>query len=253
MVKLLTCDTWITRWDWFDYARRHPEQVPFLLVDRSPCTDPFLDPYASSEERRPIISGLCRVLKQSLQQGNSYIYITRVDHRVCRQLHIPTTDEMHTYLGIAALTVASVHESHAKAAATFGSRRYVVAPVPTLYPPNLAHDLHDLRTRVAVPRESCIVSLKRGEKTVHYTPDRSTDAQWWEQVKFYYKRQKDRQLCAAECRLHQVADCDVLQLEHEHASVFTPTDWGGNPMNIYGIDLPATKAEWFYQQIACGR
>jgi hypothetical protein len=73
VVKLLTCDTWVKEWNWFDYAQRHPRPVPFLLVDRSPCPDPFLDPDASSEERRPIISGLCRGLKQHFQQGNIYI------------------------------------------------------------------------------------------------------------------------------------------------------------------------------------
>ncbi len=25
--KLLTCDTWVTEWKWFAYARQHQEQV----------------------------------------------------------------------------------------------------------------------------------------------------------------------------------------------------------------------------------
>jgi len=243
--KLLTCDTWVTEWKWFAYAQQHQGQVPFLLVDRSPCPDPFFDPYVSSEERRPIISGLCRCFK-NFQQGDSYIYITRVDHRVCHALSIP----IGSYLGIAALAVDEVHKSHAAAAATFTPRRYIVAPALTPYPPNLAHDLH---TRVAVLRESCIVSLKRGKSTVHYTPDCSTDAQWWEQVKFYHMRQKERQLRAAECRLQQVGGRDVLQLNPAHAPVFTPADWGGAQMNIYGIELQATQANQFCQLIAWGR
>lgn len=245
MIKLLTCQTWVTKWDWFAYAQKHPEQVPFQLVDRSPCTDPFLDPYASSEERRPIISGLCRCIK-NFQKGDNYIYVTRVDHRVCRALNIPTA----SYLGIAALTVVKVHASHAAAAATFTSRRYVVVPALTPYPPNLMHDLH---TRVAVLRESCIVSLEHDDRTVHYTPDCSTDAQWWEQVKFYHLRQKQRRLRVAECRLQRVGGCDVLQLNPAHAPVFTSADWGGEQMNINGIELQAALADQLCQRIVRGR
>ncbi len=104
--KLLTCQTWVTEWNWFDYAQRYREQVPFLLVDRSPCTDPFFDPYASSEEeRRPIISGLCRCIK-NFRQGDTYIYITRVNHKVCQALGIATENMTATYLGIAAHLIA---------------------------------------------------------------------------------------------------------------------------------------------------
>jgi hypothetical protein len=253
MIKLLTCQTWVTEWDWFVYAQRHPEQVPFLLVDRSPCTDPFLDPYTpSKEERRLIISGLCRVnqIKKYLRQGNTFIFITRVDHRVCRKLKIPTADERHTYLGIAALKIVREHASHEDAAKTFTSRRYIVAPDPTLYPPNLAHDLS---TRVAVLRENCIVSLKRGNSAVHYTPDCSTDAQWWEQVKSYYVRQKKNKLPAAECCLVQVGGLEAIQLDPAHAPIFTPADWGGKQMNLPGIELQAAKADQLCQRIARGR
>lgn len=243
MIKLLTCQTWVTRRDWFAYARHHPGQVPFLLVDRSPCTDPFLDPYASSEERRPIISGLCRGLKH-FRLGDSYIYITRVDPSVCRDLGISTA----SYLGIAALTITSVHASHAAAAATFTSKHYVVAPVLTPYPPNLAHDP---QMPAAVLRESCIVSLKSDHSAVHSTPDCSTDAEWRQQVKFYHWRQKQRQLHVAECRLHQVGGRDVLQLNPEHAPVFTPDDWGSKQMNVHGIELQAMQADQFYRRIAC--
>ena len=241
MVKLLTCDTWVTRWDWFDYAQRHLGQVPFLLVDRSPCTEPFLDPYASSEERRPIISGLCRCFKNF---HTIYIYITRVDDRVCRALNI----EMGSYLGIAALKVIKVHASHEKAAETFERRRYVVAPDSTPYPPNLAYDP---QMPAAVLRESCIVSLDR--KT-HYTPDRSTDAKWRRQVRLYYERQQKRHLRAAECRLHQVDGRDVLQLKPEHAPELTPADWGGKKLIRGSLILQEEKwADHLYQKIANGR
>jgi hypothetical protein len=245
MIKLLTCQTWVTDWDWFVYARQHQGQVPFLLVDRSPCTDPFFDPYASSEERRPIISGLCRCLK-NFHKGDIYIYITRVDHRVCRALGIPMGNTTASYLGIAALTVAKVYESHAVAAATFTSRRYVVAPAPTPYPPNLAHEPH---TPAAVLRDSCIVSRDRA----HSTPDCSTDVWWRQQLKIYHRRQRERQLRVAECRLQQVGSRDVLQLNPVHAPVLTPADWGSEQMNVNGIWLQATQADSLSRLIASGR
>jgi hypothetical protein len=46
MIKLLTYQTWLTRWDWFDYAQKHSEQVPFRLVDRSPCMEKVKAPLA---------------------------------------------------------------------------------------------------------------------------------------------------------------------------------------------------------------
>jgi hypothetical protein len=242
MIKLLTCQTWVTKRDWFDYAQQHPKQVPFLLIDRSPCTDPFLDPYASSEEQRPIISGLCRCLKH-FQKGDIYIYVTKVNSSVCQNLSIQTG----SYLGIAALEVEKVHISHAAAAATFAPRRYVVAPILTPYPPNLAHDP---QMPAAVFRESCIISLKYGSSAVHYTPDCSIDAQWRQQVKFYHYRQKKEQLHAAECRLLQVSGHDVLQLNPSCAPVFTPADWGGKQMNVNGIELQVTQAEKLYYRIA---
>ncbi len=250
--QLLTCQTWVTMRDWFIYARHHPEQVPFLLADRSPCTDPFLDPYAlSKEKRRPLISGLCRCIKDF---HDFYIYVSRVDDWVCRALGIPTG----SYLGIAALKVVEVHESHADAAATFMPRRYVVAPVLTPYPPNLAHDPG---APAAVLRESCIVSLDSDADCMldcstgvhHYTPDASTDDQWEKQFTFYHEREQDRRLLVAECRLVQVSEREALQLNPAHAPVFTPADWGGTRMNVNGIKLSAAKADELFQRIAYGR
>jgi hypothetical protein len=243
--KLLTCQTWVTEWDWFVYARNHPELVPFLLVDRSPCTDPFFDPYASSEEEgRPIISGLCRCIK-NFRQGDTYIYITRVNHKVCHELGIPTESATATYLGIAALTVVKVYESHAEAAETFTSRSYVVAPTPTPYPPNLAYESN---TRAAVQRESCIVSLD-----AHCTPDCSTDGQWRKQIKIYHWRESTRHLRVAECCVQYIDGREALQLDPERAPVFTPANWGGTQMNVNGISLQSTCAAQLCQQIANGR
>jgi hypothetical protein len=178
--------------------------------------------------------------------GDIYIYITKVDSSACRDLGIQAA----SYLGIAALIAVKVHTSHVAAAATFTSRRYVVAPVLTPYPPNLAHNP---QMPAAVFRESCIVSLKRDHSTVHYNPDRSTDAQWRQQVKFYHWRQKKKQLHIAECRLHQMGSRDALRLNPAHVPVFTPADWGGKQVNVNGIELQATQADKFCHRIACGQ
>jgi hypothetical protein len=61
--KLLTCRTWVLRAGWYEYALANPDLVPFPLTDRSPCQDPFFDPFAEPEKRRPVISGLCRGIK----------------------------------------------------------------------------------------------------------------------------------------------------------------------------------------------
>jgi hypothetical protein len=58
--KLLTFESWVTRATWYDYALAYPEMIPFPLIDRSPCQDPFFDPFAAPQDRRPVISGLCR-------------------------------------------------------------------------------------------------------------------------------------------------------------------------------------------------
>jgi hypothetical protein len=158
----------------------------------------------------------------------------------------------------AALKVVKVHASHAAAAATFTPRRYVVAPVLTPYPPNLAHDPH---MPAAVLRKSCIVSLDSDAYCApdcstgahHYTSDDSNDVQWRQQVTFYHSRQENRQLYVAECRLQRAGSREVLQLDPAHAPVFTPADWDGAQMNVNGIELSATKADEFYQRIACGR
>jgi hypothetical protein len=246
--KLLTCETWVTKPEWYAYAKQHREQVPpdFLLVDRSPCMDPFLDPYApSEEERRPFISGLCRFLT-NVVRGDIFIYLTKVDPDLYNDLKI--LNKATSYLGIAALTVAKIYESHEKAAETFEPRRYVVDPASTPYPPNLAYDPE---MPAAVGPKSCIVWLDK----VPYTPDDFDEDKWRAHSKEYYQRQVDKRLCAAECCLLQVANGrKALQLDPMHAPVFIAADWGKPRMYQAGYILEdAEKVDWFCQQIANGR
>ena len=228
MTKLITFESWVTRWDWYLYAQKNPHLVPILLVDRSPCCDPFFDPYAPSpKERRPLISGLCRRLK-NFDQGDRFIYITRVDPKVYRCFGHELPDRQPRYFGVAALIVDKVWESHSLAAESFHPRRYVVNPFPTSYPPNLAHHCQPV---AAVTRKSCIVY---DNKRNAYTPLKSSDNLWRHQYNTYCKRQKKSSLRVAECRIEHVEGMEALKLTSQESPVFTTTDWGDKRINIMG-------------------
>lgn len=207
--------------------------------------DPFLDPCASpKEERQPTISGLCRCFKNF---HTTYIYLTTVDDRVCSALSIP----IGSYLGIAALKVVKEYPSHAKAAQDFKPRQYLVAPDLMPYPPNLAHDP---QMPAAVCPESCIIWPNRHTPL---TPDHFDEAMWSKHVTDYHQRQADKQLRAATCRFVQVDGREVLQLDHEHAPVLTPADWGEKKRIPRGNFKPQEDdwkcADHLYQKIANGR
>src|SRR5689334_3199776 len=108
MTKLLTFESWVTRAEWYAYARANPERVPYLLVDRSPCHDPFFDHYAPSpQDRRPLISGLCRCLK-NFQPGDRFLYVTKIDPKLGREFGIRIGSGRPHYFGVAALVVRRV-------------------------------------------------------------------------------------------------------------------------------------------------
>jgi hypothetical protein len=235
--KLLTFESWVTRREWFSYAWRNPDCVPFPLVDRSPCQEPFFDPYAPSPQlRRPLITGLCRCLR-NFQPGDRYLYITRIDPRVCDDLGIRVAAGQPHYFGVAALVVGRVWESHAEAAATFRPRRYVVAPALTSYPPDLAHER---KPTAAVARENCIVH--DASKKAH-TPLESDEALWRHAYLAYHLRQRDRSLRAAECRIERVGGAEALKLTPESAPIFTPLDWGGVTMTMGGHWITEAQAD----------
>ncbi|HET6385203.1 MAG TPA: hypothetical protein VFJ58_17565 [Armatimonadota bacterium] len=226
--KLLTFESWVSRPDWFAYAESHPDRVPFLLTDRSPCQDPFFDPFApSARERRPLISGLCRCLK-GFREGDRFIYITRIHSAVGRKFGLSVKGAGPHYFGVAALVVKKVWPSHADAARSFARRRYVVSPSPTPYPPNLAHERRPI---AACARESCIVHDLKGRP---YTPLESDGALWRQAYLAYHLRQRENAMRAAECRIELVDGREVLRLEPGSAPVFTPGDWGGLRLNVKG-------------------
>jgi hypothetical protein len=250
MFKLLTCETWVTRWQWYTYAIQNPSLVPFLLVDRSPCTDPFLDPFALPNERRPLISGLCRCLK-NFQREDTFIYVTRIDRRIYGKLGIASANNGPFYLGIAALEVTLLHVTHAVAAQTFTPRRFNVAPSLTPYPPNLAHERNSPAT---VSPQSCIVSILDANRRVrHLTPQNATEEEWRQQVRAYHIRQRDKGLGVAECRVKTWQGLEALCLDPKRSPIFTPADWGGDQMNVQGIRITSGKADEFCARIATGQ
>lgn len=250
--KILTFDTFVKQRNFYEYARDYSEQVPILLVDRSPCVDPFFDPYASPQDRSPLISGLCRGIK-NFHPGDRFLYVARIDHHVHLELtklypdlKIASSDWTPHYFGVAALRVIRVWETHATAAAEFEPRQYVVAPDPTPYPPNLAHAS---RPAGAVARESCIVHTS----TRAYTPLESTPAMWRGQIHAYHRRQVEWRLRVAGCAVEYVGGREALQLDPASAPVFTPADWSGLQMTVSGRWIPEEIASPLRERIAEGR
>src|ERR1035437_279947 len=221
--KLLTFQSWVTHWDWYQYAVQHPVLVPHLLIDRSPCQDPFFDLQAArAEERRPLITGLCRKLR-NFAVGDQFIYVTRVDPDVCNDLGIRFDESTIPYLGVAALVVKHVWPSHGASASSFKPRRYVACPEVTPYPPNLAHTDGPI---AAAARESSIVHLNHKS----FTPECSTADMWRRQYVEYYERQlgtprdAGRVLRAAECRFETIDGNEAIQVSPLSAPVITVDD-----------------------------
>jgi hypothetical protein len=189
--KLLTFQTWVFRLGWYKYALAHPDLIPFPLTDRSPCQDPFFDPFEAPERRRPLISGLCRVLK-NFEVGDRFIYIARVDPGVASRLELDAA--ANNYFAVAALRVARVWESHREAATAFASRQYVALPTPTPYPPNLAFTREP---EAAAARVCCITFDERKKPPPPRLPNKADDEMWMRHYLAYYLRQSNNRLRAA--------------------------------------------------------
>lgn len=228
--KVLIFQSFVTEYDYYRYANSYPAEVPFPLVDRSPCLDPFFDPYATPGDRQPVVSGLCRTFK-NFREGDRFLYLTRIDRRVYKELmrHDPSlaidpATPGTRYFGVAALRVIWAFDSHADAATDFGPRRYMVAPTPTPYPPNLAHELYP---KGAVARTSCIV---HDAKKQAHTPLESTEEMYRWQIRAYHQRQVDKGLRAALCEVEMEDGKEALRLDPASAPVFTRADWEYQPV-----------------------
>jgi hypothetical protein len=240
--KLLTFESWVSHSDWYGYARSFPQFVPLLLVDRSPCQDPYLDALTvRPADRRIVISGLCRTMK-SFKPGDDFIYVTRIDRRLYQQLNLPHVAQT-SYFGVASLQVQLVWDSHTQAAAHFSSRRYVADPNDTPYPPNLAHDHRPI---ACSSREACIVYEGRRA----HTPRTSTRSMWLGQYREYYARNRKHSLRVALCGAARVDGREALKLTPETAPILTSRDWGGRAPNINGLWVDDDKAAQIRARIA---
>jgi hypothetical protein len=244
--RLLTFQTWVTEARWYDYAVGHPDMVPLLLIDRSPCQDPFFDPLAAPLQRRPVISGLCRGrAMRNLNPGDRFLYITRIAPPVANQIGVHA-HQGHSYFSVAALRVVTVWQSHQEAAADFEPRRYVAKPTLTPYPPNLAFEPHPV---AAADRECSVI---HDENDKWHLADDSTDRMWTRQYLGYRTRQIRSQLRAAECAIEKEDGLDCLQLRPDSAPVITPDWWGGAQMNVTGKRIPEATAAPIRRAIALG-
>lgn len=243
--KLLTCQTWVLQVGWYQYALAHPNLVPFPLTDRSPCQDPFFDPFAEREERRPVISGLCRGIKR-FHVGDSFIYITPIASGVARRLELDDPSGPN-YFAVAALRVCAVWDSHQEAAAAFTPRQYLPSPSPTPCPPNLAFS----RQPEAAAARGCCITFDKRDKP--HLPDDADEQMWRRHYLGYRQRQIDKRLRAAECEFETVAGRQCVQLLPAQAAVVTPDWWDGAKMNVQGVDLSEAQAQLFRNAIAAGR
>jgi hypothetical protein len=246
--KLLTCQTWVLQVGWYEYALAHPGLVPFPLTDRSPCQDPFVDPFAEPQDRRPVISGLCRGIK-NFSIGDRFIYIARIADGVAKRLKLADPYGSN-YFAVAALRVTHVWESHREAATAFTSRQYVALPTPTPYPPNLAFSREP---EAAAARVCCITFDEDATPPRPHLPDDADDRMWRRHYLAYFVRQRDKRLRAAGCEFEAVDGRPCLQLLPGRAPVVTPDWWGGAKMNVPGVDLSEAQAQRFRSAIATGR
>ena len=233
--KVLTFESWVTKADWFQYAVSNPDEVPYLLCDRSPCQDPFFDLFAAAPgERRPMISGLCRCTK-NFNIGDRYVYVTKLCPDAGKRLNV---DLRHgsRYLGVASMVVVEVAPSHEDASREFQPRRYVAAPFETPYPPGLAHDERPI---AAASHGSCIVhrdskSCGSSKRQVALTPDESTPQDWRNEYSAYHKRMSDCCLRVAFCRFEMISGHEALATKLENAPVLSQADWEDRRLNFNG-------------------
>ena len=233
--RVLTFESWVTEPSWFSYARSHPDRVPYLLSDRSQCQDPFFDLFAPrASDRRPMITGLCRCLKK-FEPGDRYVYVTRLCKDAVRRRGLDTKSGPW-YLGVASMVVVERLRSHDEAARQFRSRRYVVAPVKTPYPPGLAHNFEPV---AAVSRESCIVHAKiitcgSVARAFALTPTESSAEQWRQHYSEYHRRQVEKKLRAAFCKVDVIKGREALALKFEDSPVMSKQDWENLTPQVMG-------------------
>ncbi|KRE70885.1 hypothetical protein [Paenibacillus sp. Soil750] len=248
--KLLTFESWVSDYDWYQYAMNNRNYVPNLLVDRSPCSDPFFDPFTKHTERRPIISGLCRGLK-NFSVGDLFIYVTKIDPKVILDLKI-SSNGTPMYFGVAVLRFTKLYASHLEASRHYEPKQYVAEPEITDYPPNLSFTIEPI---VANSINCCITGVsenRENKKTIHrkFVPNEVNVHQWERHYRDYYCRNRDRKLKAGECRVEYISNKECLVLDHSKAPIFTTKDWYGTKPNQKGIQISEANAIEIAKRIA---
>lgn len=214
---------------------------------------PVFGLFASPRERRPMITGLCRCLK-NFQKCDRYIYVTRLCPKAMRLRNLSDAPGPR-YFGVASMIITDVRESHKEASLDFQSRKYVVAPSKTPYPPGLAHDS---QPKAAVSRESCIVHTMTAScgsshsRQVALTPDQATDEHWHKEYAAYHERQATKQLRAAFCEIETVRAREALATSFEIAPVFSREDWENRQLNVNGHVVREETGDALARRIAEG-
>lgn len=226
-----TFETWVTHRDWFTHATLNPAAMPHLLVDRSQCTDPFLDQFTPVAAARPLLSGICR-RRTRYPIGGRIIYVTRIDRRILPLLHRQATSPTRSlYLVVAALSITEIHATHRDAANTFSPNRYAPEPTLTPFPPNLVHLPYP---GAALARGSCITHDVTTTRPTPHTPRTSTAIMHRRHYAAY--RSREPGLPVAECRFLR----GIRYLDPSNAPMISPSAWGGNPMGRRGLRVDAS-------------
>jgi hypothetical protein len=195
-------------------------------------------------ERQPVISGLCRHRKPN--EGKRFIYRTRIDPRVAKRLGINQVPPL--YFVVAALRVERVYKSHEAASYAFIPRRYVTAPNPTPYPPNLVHALEPV---AAARREICILfRASKPGRPIPLAPPDSTESDRRNTYHFYQKRMQDWKLQAALCRIEIVNGREALSLDPVRAPLLSPDECEKWKESGNGVLIPEESAAKLRGRIA---
>jgi len=224
--RIVTFQTWVYRQDWHEYSKHNSKYIPFVLVDRSPCEDPFFDQFQKASKRKPVISGICRCWK-NFKKGQVFVYLAPLDRKVAKDLKREIPKPRIAYLGVAAMRVVDVIDNHDDALSLFQRRQYVAIPKETPHPPNIIGTNED-GDAAAACRESSILWRKISKtKHVPYTPcqRRSNRALWESNIKDYKRKANEKKLKVAICEFLTFKGRQALCLNPRKAPIIQREDW----------------------------
>lgn len=240
-IRIMTFETFAKKDSWFNYWLQERPWNHTLWLDRSPCSEPFLDPiHVKGPGHQPTLGGLCRP-NLPLKVGDVRVYVAKIDPGIAKNRLAPYVNAQQwkandggLYAVVAVLEIVILYRSHVLASQAFSRqqpRRFVPGQPPTHYPPNL---LWAPRPDYTVPKPWCI-AYARGKP---YLPtDAHYDAAYHVNVKEYYSR-ASRQGFAV---------CRAQYINLDHPTVLTGSELiglaPGNPKyhagNVSGRSITA--------------